>query len=164
MGKIKVVELAKELNLDPKELLKNLQEKGYTVKTIASSINEEEAQKIREFYNVKSGFIVIKREEFEKHQVDLSESTLSEILGPEALEKPKKKKLVIKKAKKEEAEIIKPEITETPVVLEKEFPEERFKLEEITKEEKPLEEPEKELKVFPEKRIVTDFRPRKERP
>ncbi len=164
MGKIKVVELAKELNLDPKELLKNLQEKGYTVKTIASSINEEEAQKIREFYNVKSGFIVIKREEFEKHQIDLSESTLSEILGPEALEKPKKKKLVIKKAKKEEAEIIKPEITETPVVLEKEFPEERFKLEEITKEEKPLEEPEKELKVFPEKRIVTDFRPRKERP
>jgi len=114
MAKIKVAELAKELNLDPKELLKNLQEKGYSVKTIASSVNEEEAQKIRELYNVRSNFIIIKKEELETHQADLSESAFSEILGPEVLEKPKKKKLVIKKAKKEEPEVEKPEALVTP--------------------------------------------------
>jgi translation initiation factor IF-2 len=162
MAKIKVAELAKELNLDPKELLKNLQEKGYSVKTIASSVNEEEAQKIRELYNVRSNFIIIKKEELETHQADLSESAFAEILGPEVLEKPKKKKLVIKKAKKEEPEVEKPEALVTPEkeVLEKES----IKFEEVIKEEKPLEEPEKEVKVLPEKRVVTDFRPRKERP
>uniref|UniRef100_A0A7V4JRD8 Translation initiation factor IF-2 n=1 Tax=Thermodesulfobacterium geofontis TaxID=1295609 RepID=A0A7V4JRD8_9BACT len=162
MAKIKVAELAKELNLDPKELLKELREKGYTVKTIASFLNEEEAQKIREFYNVKSNFIIIKKEELEMHQADLSESAFAEILGPEVLEAPKKKKLVIKKVKKEEPEVEKPETLITPEkeVLEKES----IKLEEIIKEEKLLEEPEKEVKISPEKRIVTDFRPRKERP
>lgn len=164
MAKIKVAELAKELNLDPKELLKNLQEKGYLVKTISSYINEDEAQKIREFYNVKSSFIVIKREEIEKHQADLSKSTLSEILESETLEKPKKKKLIIKRVKKEEQEVEKPKITETFVVQDKEPPEESIKLEEIIKEEKSLEEAEKEVKILPEKRVVTDFRPRKERP
>jgi len=141
MAKIKVVELAKELNLDPKELLKELQEKGYTVKTIASSVSEEEAQKIREQYSIKSNFIIIRKEDIEKHQVDLSESAFAEILSPEALETPKKKKLVIKKIKKEEPEIEKPEaeklevekpealVTPEKEVLEKES----IKLEEITK-------------------------------
>jgi len=172
MAKIKVVELAKELNLDPKELLKELQEKGYTVKTIASSISEEEAQKIREHYSIKSNFIIIRKEDIKKHQVDLSESTFAEILSPEALEAPKKKKLVIKKIKKEEPEIEKPEaeklevekpealVTPEKEVLEKES----IKLEEIIKEERPLEAPEREIKVSYEKRVVTDFRPRKERP
>jgi len=172
MAKIKVVELAKELNLDPKELLKELQEKGYTVKTIASSVSEEEAQKIREQYSIKSNFIIIRKEDIEKHQVDLSESAFAEILSPEALEAPKKKKLIIKKIKKEEPEIEKPEaeklevekpealVTPEKEVLEKES----IKLEEIIKEERPLEAPEREIKVSYEKRVVTDFRPRKERP
>jgi len=177
MAKIKVVELAKELNLDPKELLKELQEKGYAVKTIASSVSEEEAQKIREHYSIKSNFIIIRKEDIEKHQVDLSESTFAEILSPETLEAPKKKKLIIKKIKKEEPEIERPEAEKLEVEkLEVEKPEalvtpekevlekESIKLEEITKEERPLEAPEKEIKVSHEKRVVTDFRPRKERP
>lgn len=161
MAKVKVGELAKELNLDPKEFLKELQEKGFSVKTVASSISEEEAQKIRELYGNKSSFIIIRREEIEKHQTDLSESTISEILEPEALEKPKKKKLVIRK-KKEETEKTEPETTISPEKVISET--EKIKLEEKPEVEKPLEEPEKEKKVAYEKRVVTDFKPRKERP
>jgi len=167
MGKIKVGELAKELNLDPKEFLKSLQERGFAVKTIASSVSEEEAQKIRELFGSKSSFIIIKREEIEEHKVELSESIISEILESEGLEKPKKKKLVIKK-KKEEQQEPKPEPVEVSVPLEKESPEkESVKFEEELKVEKPFTEPEKEQKVTPEtleKRVVTDFKPRKERP
>ncbi len=169
MAKVKIVELAKELNLDPKEFLKELQEKGFSVKTIASSVSEEEAQKIREIFGNKSSFIIIKREEIEKHQVDLSESTISEILEPEALEKPKKKKLIIrkKKSKVEEvkAEEVKPEIGKLEKVIKEEVPEkETVKFKEEVKVEEPPKETEKEQKVSHEKRVVTDFKPRRERP
>ena len=164
MAKIKIVELAKELQLDPKELLKELQEEGFAVKTIASSVNESEAQRIREIFNKKSNFIIIKREEIEKHKADLAESTISEILEPELLEKPKKKKIIIKKKKIEKPEAAKAEPVEIPVISEKEIPEkESVKLEEKVEKEKPLEEFKKEVLPHHEKRIVTDFKPRKEK-
>lgn len=166
MAKIKIVELAKELQLDPKELLKELQEEGFAVKTIASSVNESEAQRIREIFNKKSNFIIIKREEIEKHKADLAESTISEILEPELLEKPKKKKIIIKKKKIEKPETAKAESVEISVISEKEIPEkESVKLEEKVEKEKPLEEFKKEEEKFHhEKRVVTDFKPRKEKP
>jgi len=164
MAKIKIAELAKELQLDPKELLKELQEEGFAVKTIASSVNESEAQRIREIFNKKSNFIIIKREEIEKHKADLAESTISEILEPELLEKPKKKKIIIKKKKIEKPEAAKAEPVEIPVISEKEIPEkESVKLEEKVEKEKPLEEFKKEVLPHHEKRVVTDFKPRKEK-
>ena len=165
MAKIKIVELAKELQLDPKELLKELQEEGFAVKTIASSVNESEAQRIREIFNKKSNFIIIKREEIEKHKADLAESTISEILEPELLEKPKKKKIIIKKKKIEKPETAEAEPVEIPATSEKEIPEkESVKLEEKVEKEKPLEEFKKEVLPHHEKRVVTDFKPRKEKP
>ena len=164
MAKVKIVELAKELQLDPKELLKELQEEGFAVKTIASSVNESEAQRIREIFNKKSNFIIIKREEIEKHKADLAESTISEILEPELLEKPKKKKIIIKKKKIEKPETAKAEPVEIPAISEKETPEkESVKLEEKVEKEKPLEEFKKEVLPHHEKRVVTDFKPRKEK-
>jgi len=165
MAKIKIAELAKELQLDPKELLKELQEEGFAVKTIASSVNESEAQRIREIFNKKSNFIIIKREEIEKHKADLAESTISEILEPELLERPKKKKIIIKKKKIEKPETAKIEPVEIPATSEKEIPEkESVKLEEKVEKEKPLEEFKKEVLPHHEKRVVTDFKPRKEKP
>ena len=165
MAKVKIVELAKELQLDPKELLKELQEEGFAVKTIASSVNESEAQRIREIFNKKSNFIIIKREEIEKHKADLAESTISEILEPELLERPKKKKIIIKKKKIEKPETAKTEPVEIPATSEKEIPEkESVKLEEKVEKEKPLEEFKKEVLPHHEKRVVTDFKPRKEKP
>ncbi len=146
MAKIKVTELAEELKLDPRELLKELQEKGFSVKTVASSLNEEEAQKIRELFVKKSNFIVIKKEEVEKYEI-------------EEFEKPKKKKLIIKKKKPEEEIPLQPEIVSP--VSEREISEEGIRLEEV--EEKAIEQPPEEAEVFAEKRIVTEFKPRKER-
>ena len=164
MAKIKIAELAKELQLDPKELLKELQEEGFAVKTIASSVNESEAQRIREIFNKKSNFIIIKREEIEKHKADLAESTISEILEPELLEKPKKKKIIIKKKKIEKPETAEAEPVEIPATSEKEISEkESVKLEEKVEKEKPLEEFKREVKPHHEKRVVTDFKPRKEK-
>ncbi len=147
MAKIKIIELAEELNLDPRELLKELQEKGFSVKTVASSVNEEEAQKIRELLTKRANFIIIKKEELEKYEV-------------EKFEKPIKKKLIIKKKKPEEEIPIQPEIS--PSVSEKEFLEESVRIEEEI-EEKVSEPLTEEIEVFPEKRVVTEFKPRKER-
>ena len=165
MAKIKVGELAKELNLDPKDLLKELQEKGFSVKTIASSVNEEEAQKIKALFNKRTDFIVIKREEIEKHQTDLSESTISEILEPEELEKPKKKKLIIRKKKKEKVpKEVPSEPSEVKVaVKEKTLEKESIKLEEKEEKKEALEVAQKEEKPTREKRVVTDFRTRREK-
>jgi len=162
MARIKVGELAKELNLDPRELLKELQEKGVNVKTIASSVTEEEAQEIKALFNKRTDFIVIKREEIEKHQTDLSESTVSEILEPEELEKPKKKKLIIRKKKKEKvSKEVPSEPSEVKVaVKDKEKAPEK---ESIKLEEKEKKEGKKEEGYPREKRVVTDFKARREK-
>ncbi len=53
MGKIKIYELAKELNLTSKELMEKVKEMGIEVKTHMSSIEEEIAKKVREKYSKK---------------------------------------------------------------------------------------------------------------
>ncbi len=51
MGKIKIYELAKELNLTSKEVVEKAKALGIEAKTHASSIEEEEAKKIKEEYS-----------------------------------------------------------------------------------------------------------------
>ena len=53
MGKIKIYELAKELNLTSKDVMEKAKELGMEVKTHMSSIEENEAKKIKEQYSKK---------------------------------------------------------------------------------------------------------------
>ena len=53
MGKIKIYELAKELNLTSKEVMEKAKELGMEVKTHMSSVEENEANKIKEQYKQK---------------------------------------------------------------------------------------------------------------
>lgn len=59
MGKIKIYELAKELNVDNKELLETAHKLGITAKSHLSSIEEDEAMKIKNNFKSKS----VKKEE-----------------------------------------------------------------------------------------------------
>ena len=53
LGKIKIYELAKELNLTSKEVMEKAKELSIEVKTHMSSIEESEAKKIKEQYSKK---------------------------------------------------------------------------------------------------------------
>ncbi len=175
MEKIKVADLAKELNIDPKELLKKLKEEGFSIKTISSPLMEEEAEKIRQLFSSKR-FIVIKKEEVTKE----------EIVSEEPVIIPKKKKLILRKktpseisqeVSKEELEIPKVElpppleipeekvfIEDTSKVGEISTSLERPSVEKLISQEEPLKTPEEEkIKEAPDKRVVTDFVKRKEK-
>lgn len=179
MEKIKVVDLAKELNLDPKELLKKLKEEGFPIKTISSSLMEEEVERVRQLFTSKKGIILIKKEEV------ISQEKVSE----EPIIIPKKKKLILKKKpsveiQKEESEVVKIEVQpsldtsleeKTPssevtvsqeCLVSEEVPslEEKMVSEEITSEIQASSKlREEKPKESPDKRIVTDFTKRKEK-
>lgn len=196
MGKkIKIVELATELNMDPKELFKRIKEEGFLVKTLASSVTEEEAIRIKKLFEKKQELIIIKKEVqkeerpsvevFQKdHFEEMTISGLSE-LASEPSEVPKKKKIIFKK-KKSEVEEKQNEsgqvklstdktVTQEAGLIQKELEELRpadfLGKEQTLEEAKELssslpEEPlikEERLDKTPEKRVVTDFKPRKER-
>ncbi len=165
MSKVKVSELAEELNLEVKEFLQKLKEKGYAVKTASSSLTEEEAAKIREEFGKKTEIIIIKKEEKE----ELEKTFVEE-------EKPKRRRLVVKRRAEEIQE--EPQIEEKPEeVVSAETPSEITPpTEAIEKEEKLTIKTEEELKAplevepsdtveetKPERRVVTEFRPRRER-
>ncbi|MDW8135998.1 MAG: translation initiation factor IF-2 [Thermodesulfobacterium sp.] len=180
MEKIKVVDLAKELNLDPKELLKKLKEEGFPIKTISSSLMEEEVERVRQLFTSKKGIILIKKEEV------ISQEEVSE----EPVIIPKKKKLILKKKppaeiQKEEPEVVRAEVqpsletsleervsmAEISVSQELSTPEEVSPVEEkeLSEELTPEIEPTPKLKEerpkeSPDKRIVTDFTKRREKP
>lgn len=175
MTKIKVAELAEELKLSPKELLEKLKELGYPQKTPSSTISSYEAEEIRKLFTRKSDIIVIKKEE---------KKALEE-------EKPKKRRLIIKK--KAEFEEIQPQASTSEAVEESLSEETKAEISIepsieistiqpsfIEEEEKLTLKNEEELKIIPEetsieeasefaleskgsKRVVTDFKPRRER-
>ncbi len=155
MGKIKVSELAEELNLDPKDLFQRLKNEGFSVKSVSSFLSLEDAEKIRELFGKRHEIIIIRKEEIEK-KADEKQETES----PVTLESqpPKRKKLVLKKKKKKEPE-------EIVKLEEKEEKKEEIKQEEIKKEEAEaaVKKEEEEEKKKPQKRVVTDFKPRKDR-
>ncbi len=165
MSKIRVSELAEELNLDLRDLLQKLKEKGYSVKTASSTLSEEEVAKIREEFGKKREFIIIKKEKKEEIEKIFTEE-----------EKPKRKKLIIKRKAEEIIENSQLEV-KPEEISQIEVPQpEVLKPETIEKEEKLTIKTEEELKLSPEvepteisgegkfeKRVVTDFRPRRER-
>ncbi|WP_038055589.1 translation initiation factor IF-2 [Thermodesulfobacterium hydrogeniphilum] len=155
MARIKIAELAEELNLDPKTLLQKLKDEGFSVKSISSSVTSEEAEKIRETFGKKHEIIIIRKEEIEKKDIEKIKKD-QEPVSLESLEAkpPKRKKLILRKKKKKE----KPE-EEIAKLEEKEKIEKEEKIEEKPeiKEEKEKEE------IKPQKRVVTDFKPRKEK-
>ncbi|PMP62046.1 MAG: translation initiation factor IF-2 [Caldimicrobium thiodismutans] len=165
MSKIRVSELAEELKLDLKDFLQKLKEKGYSVKTASSTLSEEEVAKIREEFGKKREFIIIKKEKKEEIEKIFTEE-----------EKPKRKKLIIKRKAEEIIENSQLEVKPEEISQIEAPQPEVLKPETIEKEEKLTIKTEEELKLSPEvepteisgegkfeKRVVTDFRPRRER-
>jgi translation initiation factor IF-2 len=146
MPKIKVSDLAVELNLPVGELILKLKDSGFSIKDDQSVLSEEEAERIKEMLKPKKEFIVIKREEVEVAQ-----------------EQPKKRKLIIKK-KVQPTEEVQPKPEEKLISEEAKVEGEKVEVEiveakEIKEEKKETEKPE-EPSV---KRIVTEFKPRRDR-
>lgn len=189
--KIKITELAAELNIDPKELLKRIKEEGFFVKTLASSVTEEEASKIKKLFEKKQEVIIIKKEEVKREEKveevqkeDFEESSISSLSEPsfETSEVPKKKKIILRKKKieiEEKPAQISPfpkemslqEETKPEISLEPEGIEKHIELVSEQKKEDlgvPYKEPQQDLKEEKsekavEKRVVTEFKPRREK-
>ncbi len=174
MAKIKVAELAEELKLSPKELLEKLKELGYPQKTASSTLSTYEAEEIRKLYIKKTDIIIIKKEEkkaLEEEKpkkrilVIKKRAEVEEVTPPEVAAEPISEPLVEKMAEETPQSIT--EIPSVPPVLIEEEEkltiksEEELRLppEEIT----PAEVSEAEVVSVTEKRVVTDFKPRRER-
>jgi translation initiation factor IF-2 len=146
MPKIKVADLAVELNLPVEELILKLKDSGFSIKGAQSLLSEEEVERIKEMFKPKKEFIVIKKEEVEVAQ-----------------EQPKKRKLIIKK-KVQPTEEVQPKPEEKLISEEAKVEGEKVEVEieeakEIKEEKKEIEKPEEPSA----KRVVTEFKPRRER-
>jgi translation initiation factor IF-2 len=147
MPKIKVADLAVELNLPVEELILKLKDSGFSIKDAQSLLSEEEVERIKEMLKPKKEFIVIKKEEVEVAQ-----------------EQPKKRKLIIKK-KVQPTEEVQPKPEEKLISEEAKVEGEKVEVE--IEEAKEIKEEEKKETEKPEepsaKRVVTEFKPRRER-
>jgi translation initiation factor IF-2 len=147
MPKIKVADLAVELNLPVEELILKLKDSGFSIKGAQSLLSEEEVERIKEMFKPKREFIVIKKEEVEVAQ-----------------EQPKKRKLIIKK-KVQPTEEVQPKPEEKLISEEAKVEGEKVEVE--IEEAKEIKEEEKKETEKPEepsaKRVVTEFKPRRER-
>jgi translation initiation factor IF-2 len=146
MRKIKVGDLAVELNLPIEELILKLKDSGFSIKDDQSLLTEEEVERIKEMLKPKKEFIVIKKEEVEVAQ-----------------EQPKKRKLIIKK-KVQPTEEVQPKPEEKLISEEAKVEGEKVggeieEAKEIKEEKKEREKPEEPSA----KRVVTEFKPRRER-
>ncbi len=151
MAKVKVFQLAKELNLSSKELLYHLEELGIIVKGHMSALTEDEVRRVKQAFSEKKGevkkkkVIVRKRPKVEEKKVEekkTEESPAEEIEVKKAEEKPEVKKEVAVPSKEEVK--IKPEEEkkEPAFVVSKEIKEgeaEKVKKEEKEKEAMPPE-------------------------
>ena len=147
MPKIKVADLAVELNLPVEELILKLKDSGFSIKGAQSLLSVEEVERIKEMFKPKREFIVIKKEEVEVAQ-----------------EQPKKRKLIIKK-KVQPTEEVQPKPEEKLISEEAKVEGEKVEVE--IEEAKEIKEKEKKETEKPEepsaKRVVTEFKPRRER-
>jgi len=147
MPKIKVADLAVELNLPVEELILKLKDSGFSIKGAQSLLSEEEVERIKEMFKPKKEFIVIKKEEVEVAQ-----------------EQPKKRKLIIKK-KVQPTEEVQPKPEEKLISEEAKVKGEQVEVE--IEEAKEIKEEERKETEKPEepsaKRVVTEFKPRRER-
>lgn len=160
MAKIKVSELAQELHVDVREVLQKLKDRGITVKGPSSTISEAEAEEIKKLFTKKE-VIVIKKEELRKEE----EVSKAQETAP-SIEPPKRRKLVVRRKAEQ---TVKPQPSEdTTEAIEEKKPQEEKEIlppqEEVrtlSEESPPQETP--PLETPTERRIVTEFKPRKER-
>jgi translation initiation factor IF-2 len=111
LAKLRVYELAKELNLANKELLTKIEKMGIEVKNHMSSLEDEEVSKIRDEFNPK------KREE---KKVEVKKEKKKEIKKVEEKKQPKKmskdlSKKVVKKYKKKVEKVVEEEENEDDI-------------------------------------------------
>ncbi len=160
MAKIKVSELAQELHVDVREVLQKLKDRGITVKGPSSTISEAEAEEIKKLFTKKE-VIVIKKEELRKEE----EVSKAQETAP-SIEPPKRRKLVVRRKAEQ---TVKPQPSEdTTEAVEEKKPQEEKEIRPLQEEVRTLSE-ESPLQEAPpvetptERRIVTEFKPRKER-
>ncbi|QER42050.1 translation initiation factor IF-2 [Thermodesulfobacterium sp. TA1] len=147
--RVKIIELAEELHVEPKELLKKLKAEGFQVKTTLSSISEEEAEKIRMLHGKKHEIIVFRKEEIEeihKEEIKVEEKVEEPKIEEE---QPKKKKLFLRKKKTEEEPKKDEKVSLIEAFDEEKAPEASLEAEPFNKEE-PLEPAEKTETSFQE--------------
>ncbi len=171
MAKIRIVDLAQELKVDPHELLNTLKERGFSVRRLSSLLSEEEVERVKALFRPKSEVIVIKKDQ----------------IALKVEEKPKKLKLIIKKKIGEGPleEEIKSEEEKVQSSKKVGLPETEIFLEEkVLKEEKLTIKTEEEIRkpfeIFEEQdereyldstseapsemRVITDFTSKREKP
>ena len=106
MGKIKLYELAKEMDIPSKDLLERVKKIGIELKSHLSVISDEEAQKIKKAFNKENGAEASKKENktsaSEKKQEDKSKKDSPVIIRREVIIQDEPKKENIKETKKEE--------------------------------------------------------------
>ena len=106
MGKIKLYELAKEMDIPSKDLLERVKKIGIELKSHLSVISDEEAQKIKKAFNKENGVETSKKENktsaSEKKQEDKSKKDSPVIIRREVIIQDEQKKENIKETKKEE--------------------------------------------------------------
>ena len=100
LGKIKIHEIAKELGLESKEVVAKAQELGMEVKSHMSTVDDEQANKIRENYNKKEKKAT-KQEESGKAKAKKEEKQTPVIIRREVIhsdfeEKEEKKEIYLK--------------------------------------------------------------------
>lgn len=91
MAKMKVHELAKELEIQSKDVISYLQGKGYEVKAAQSSIDDEEIGLVKKEFGMKAAETAASA----KEEVKAEPAAKAEETKPEAGEHPKKKKSII---------------------------------------------------------------------
>ena len=102
MGKIKLYELATELNLASKDLLKKVKELGIEVKSHLSSLEENDVKKIKENFgnNTKSEKVLKKEKNKQNEQQNKNEKSGPVIIKREVIIEHEEKKEQVKKETK----------------------------------------------------------------
>ena len=176
MGKIKIYDLAKELNLSSKELLKIANEMGIDAKSHLSSLEDEQVEKIKEKCSSDSNNTEVKKEENSKKEKKTSQPKSSKetkstpvIIRREVIIEENNKKEVVKKAEHRENKnpFVKRNDNKDYNIVYRNRPEKPLTVSELFGLNKKKEEPKKETKPVPEKEVETkkeDIQVRKEEP
>jgi translation initiation factor IF-2 len=166
MPKIKVADLAVELNLPVEELILKLKDSGFSIKSAQSLLSEEEVERIKEMFKPKKEFIVIKKEEVNvaQEQPKKRKLIIKKKVQPTEEVQPKPEEKLISEEAKVEGEKVEGEKVEGEKVEGEKVEGEKVEVEieeakEIKEEKKETEKPEEPSA----KRVVTEFKPRRER-
>jgi translation initiation factor IF-2 len=157
MAKVKVFQLAKELNLSSKELLYHLEELGIIVKGHMSVLTEDEVRRVKQAFSERKGEVKRKKVIIRKRP-KVEEKPAVEIEAKKTEEKPEAVKTPVAPPKEEAKVKPEEEKKEAVLVVSKEIKEEKPEKEE--KEKAMLPEPPPEPEV-PAEKLVEKKQPEK---